>query len=63
MASNPSCKGETEAVIDFPLHTDHRLGLESSLSGACGLEAHLKPHTHTHTLSCNSTAKNPCHVL
>lgn len=48
MASNPTCKGETEAVIDFPLHTDHGLGLESSLSGACGLEAHLKPYTHTH---------------
>lgn len=48
MASNPTCKGETEAIIDFPLHIDHGLGLESSLSGACGLEAHLKPHTHTH---------------
>ena len=36
MASNPACKGETKAVIDFPLHTDHELGLESFPSRACG---------------------------
>lgn len=49
MASNPTCKGETKAIIDFPLHTDHGLGLESSPLGACGYwEAHVKPHTHTH---------------
>ena len=48
MASNPTCKGETKAIIDFPLHTEHGLGLESSPQGPVATGRPTSSHIHTH---------------
>ena len=65
MASNPTCKGETKAIIDFPLHTDHGLGLESSPQGPVATGRPTSSHIHTHTeLQCvfvfHSQKSVPC---